>query len=48
VDSSGSGDGPVAGSCEHSNGSSCSLTGGEFLEYLSDYQIFKQGCDPLS
>jgi len=32
----GSGQGPVAGPCEHGNDSSSSVEGGEFLEYLSD------------
>jgi hypothetical protein len=32
LDSSGSGQGPVAGSCEHSNGHSDSIKIGEFLE----------------
>jgi hypothetical protein len=32
VDSSGSGWGPVAGSCEHGNEPSGSIKGGEFLD----------------
>jgi hypothetical protein len=30
------GEGVVAGSCQHSNGTSGSINGGEFLDYLSD------------
>jgi hypothetical protein len=41
LDACGSGYGPVAGSCEHGNDISGSLRGGEFLEYLSDYQLLK-------
>jgi hypothetical protein len=32
VDSVGSGEGPMFGSCEHSNEPSCSVVGGEFLD----------------
>jgi hypothetical protein len=31
----------VAGVCEHGNENSCSIKGEEFLEQLSDYQLFK-------
>jgi hypothetical protein len=37
LDSSGSGQGPVAGSCEHSNEPSCTIKDGEFLDLLNDY-----------
>jgi hypothetical protein len=37
LDSSGSGQGPVVGSCEHGNYPSGSIKGGEFLDYVSDY-----------
>jgi hypothetical protein len=37
LDSSGSGQGPVADSCEHGNETSDSVKDGEFIEYLSDY-----------
>jgi hypothetical protein len=36
LDSSGSGCGPVAGSCEHGNETLRSIKGGEFLDYLND------------
>jgi hypothetical protein len=36
LDSSGSGQGPVAGSCEHSNEALGSIKGKEFLDYLND------------
>jgi hypothetical protein len=32
LDSSGSGSGPLAGSCEHGNEASVSIKGGEFVE----------------
>jgi hypothetical protein len=37
LESSGSGQGPVAGSCEHSNEPLGSIKGEEFLDKLSDY-----------
>jgi hypothetical protein len=37
VDSSGSGQGLLAGSCENSNEPSGSIQGGEFLDQLNDY-----------
>jgi hypothetical protein len=37
LDASASGWEPVAGSCEHGNETSGSVTSGEFLEYLSHY-----------
>jgi hypothetical protein len=36
LDSSGSGQGPVAGCCEHGNEPSGSIKGGEFLDQLSE------------
>jgi hypothetical protein len=36
LDSSGSGQGPVAGSCEHDNEPSDSIKGGGLLDLLSD------------
>jgi hypothetical protein len=36
LDSSGSGERPVADSCEHSNEISDSIKGGELFDYLSD------------
>jgi hypothetical protein len=41
VDSSGSGEGPLADCCEHGNETSGSIKGGEFLDYLSDYQLLR-------
>jgi hypothetical protein len=38
---SASGQGPVVGPCEHGNKSSCSVEGGGFLEYTSEYQLLK-------
>jgi hypothetical protein len=37
TDASGSGYGPVEGSCEHGNKLSDSIKGGKFLDLLSDY-----------
>jgi hypothetical protein len=34
----------VAGSCEHGNEASGSIKGGEFLDYLSDYQFLRKDC----
>jgi hypothetical protein len=36
---SGSGMGPVAGSCEHGNEPSSSIKGGEILDYMRDDQL---------
>jgi len=33
--------GPVVGFCEHGNEPSDSIKGGEFLDYMSDYQLLK-------
>jgi hypothetical protein len=38
-----SGQGPLAGSCEHGNEGSGSIKGDEFLYQLIDYQIFNKG-----
>jgi hypothetical protein len=32
----------VTASCEHGNETSGSIKGGEFLDYLSEYQLFKK------
>jgi len=37
LNSSGSGQGPEAGPCEHDNESSNSIKGGKFFAQLSDY-----------
>jgi hypothetical protein len=37
-----SGQEPVTGSCEHGNEPSVSINGGEFLDYISDYQLLKK------
>jgi hypothetical protein len=47
LDSSGSGKGPVTGSCEHSNEPSFSITYGESLE-LNDWQFLKKHSAPKS
>jgi hypothetical protein len=44
LDSSGSGQGTVTGSCEHSNESLDSIKGGGFLDKLSDCQRLKDSC----
>jgi len=36
----------VAGSCEHGNEPSGSKKGGKFLDYLSDYELLKEGFAP--
>jgi hypothetical protein len=46
IDASDTRQGPVAGSCEHGNEPSVSIRGGEFLDFLSDYQLFKKGSVP--
>jgi hypothetical protein len=38
----------VASSCEHDHESSGSIKGGEFLDQLSDYQLFKKDSVPWS
>jgi len=44
VDSSGSGKGSLASSCEHGSGTLGSMEGEEFLDQLSDYQLFRKVC----
>jgi hypothetical protein len=39
--SPGSGQGPMAGFCEHGNGPSGSIRKDNFFDKLSDYQLFK-------
>jgi hypothetical protein len=41
VDSSGSGQGQVAGSCEHDNAPSDVIRNWEFLNQLTDYHLIK-------
>jgi hypothetical protein len=36
----------VAGSCEHGNGLSGSINGGEFLDYLSGCQLLNKDSAP--
>jgi hypothetical protein len=48
LDSFGSGQGPVARSCEHGNELSGSIKGGKFLDGLSDYRLFKKDSAPRS
>jgi hypothetical protein len=36
----------VVGSCEHGNEPPGSIKGGEFLDYLSNYQLFKKDSAP--
>jgi hypothetical protein len=43
LDVCGSGQGSVTGSFGHGNEPSVSIKGGEFLDYLSDYWLRKQG-----
>jgi hypothetical protein len=42
LDRSGSGQGPVEGSCEHGNGPSGSIICWEFLEWLHNWQLLKK------
>jgi hypothetical protein len=39
MDSSGSEQGPVVSSCEHSNETLGSIKGGKFLDWLNDYHF---------
>jgi hypothetical protein len=48
LDSTGAGYGPVAGSCEYGNEPSGSIKGGEFLDWLSDYELLKMDSAPWS
>jgi hypothetical protein len=41
LDSPGSENGPVAGSCKDGNKSSTSIKGGKLLNQISDYQLLK-------
>jgi hypothetical protein len=43
--SSVSGEGPVAGSCDHGNELPGSMNDGEFLEYPSNYQLLDEDPD---
>jgi hypothetical protein len=38
----------VVGFCEHGNELSGSIKDGEFLDYLSDYQLLNEDCAPRS
>jgi hypothetical protein len=42
LDSSGSGQAPLAGSCEHGNEPSGPTRGGEFFDHLSEYWLLKK------
>jgi hypothetical protein len=44
LDTSGSGQGPVAGSCKHGNEPSSSIKGREFLDLLNNYQLLEEVC----
>jgi len=48
MDASGSGQGPMMGSCEHGNKPSGSIKRGEFLDYLSDCWLLKEDSAPWS
>jgi hypothetical protein len=48
MDSSGSRNWPVVGSCKNGNEASGSIKGGEFLGSLSDYKLLKKGYAPWS
>jgi len=48
LDASGSGWGPVAGPFEYDNEPSGSIRNGEFLNYLSEYQLLKNNLAPYS
>jgi hypothetical protein len=48
LDPSDKGQGPVAGFCEYSNETSGSIKGCKFHNYVSDSQLLKKGCVPLS
>jgi hypothetical protein len=47
LDSSGSGQGPMAGSCEHDNEPSGSIKGGEFLDHPSVLSDSHEDSAPL-
>jgi hypothetical protein len=42
------GQGPVAGSCEHSDKPSGSIKDGQFLEMLNNYQLLEENSSPWS
>lgn len=42
LDSTGSGQGSLMVSCEHGNKPSGSIKGWSFLDYLTNYQLFKK------
>jgi len=46
LDSSVSGNGPVAGCCVHGNKPSGSIKSREFLDYVSGYQLLKKDSAP--
>jgi hypothetical protein len=46
LDACESGYGPVAGSCEHGNETLGSLKGGEVLDELNDYHLWKENSTP--
>jgi hypothetical protein len=46
LNSTGSGLCRVAMSCEHGNEPSCSIKGGEFIDQLNEYQVFKKDSAP--
>jgi hypothetical protein len=48
LSASGSGKGHVAGSCEHGHEPSAFIKGGEFLDYLNDYELLKMDFAPWS
>jgi hypothetical protein len=48
INSFGSGQGPLAGSCEHGNEPSGSIKGEKFVGYLRDYQLLRKGSVPRS
>jgi hypothetical protein len=48
LDSIGSGEGPVTGSCEHDNKPSGSVKGGEFLDKLRHCQLLNKKSTPWS
>jgi hypothetical protein len=48
LDSSGSGQRPMAGSCEHGYELTGSIKGGRFLDQLNNYQLLKEDFAPWS
>jgi hypothetical protein len=47
TDSSDTQQGPVVGSCEHGNEPLSFIKGGEFIDQLSDYELFKKDSSSL-